>query len=294
MKKVVLIVGIVLAFTGAVTAQTTTKVSKQIKMLPWLNTAVIDANDAAGGLHTYADWTTLSSNLKTSEIQIGMLVSITADKATYRLKSWTTTTALPLYAEWERVGDAVVVADIAARDALLAGTSAGVLSIGTTVIVKDNGSGLVQSYIYTGGGYDFNGDGVTNTADNWYSVTNTAGSGFIYFDQVAPSTTAVTSTKGWDGDGASASLTATSKKLTSIPATTQFALTLGGTTVPQIAVPAAWPNPVFYLNDGTNTTLLTDLWVKSSVTLNGITYQVWVADWSFLKDATGTFNLLVR
>lgn len=297
MKRGVFCIVLTVIVLCAVSAQTT-KVSKQISVLPWLNTAVIDANEAAGGLHTYADWTALSTSMKTAQVKIGMLITILADKATYRLKKWDTTTALPLKGEWERVGDMIVVDNITARNALIVTDNSKVsLAPGTTVIVKDNGSGLVQSFIYAASLFDANGDGTIDTSDVWYSATSTAGMGYVLFDEVEPNTTAVTTTNGWDAGASTPGIgsVAAAVKYSSVPSGVAITLTTGTTKVPQIAVPAAWANPVFYIYDGTTASLLTDCWTKSKATVSGVVYQVWVPDFSFLKDiSSGTYKLYVR
>ena len=298
MKKVILLVGFVLTLTGAAIAQTT-KVSKQIEVLPWLNTAVIDANQAAGGLHVYADWTTLGSTLKTAQVKVGMLVSITGDKATYRLKSWTTTTALPLLGEWERVSDMIVVADIAERNGLIVTDNSKVsLAPGTTVVVKDNGKVVAESFIYAAGLFDANGDGTVKTdgTDNWYSASGTnAGSGYVFFDEAAVGTTTSTASEGWfKGASASGTITVgTTARLSGMPSGVKFSLT-PGSDVPVVALPAAWANPTFYVNDGTNTYQLLGCWVKSYQTIDGISYQLWVADTAFQTSIPVGSSLIVQ
>ena len=299
MKKVILLVGVVLAFAGAVAAQTTTKVSKQIKVLPWLNTAVIDANDAAGGLHTYADWTALSSNLKTSQVQLGMLVTIESDKATYRLKSWLVNSALPTLGEWERVGDMVVVADITTRNGLIVTDNSKVsLAPGTTVIVKDNGKGATELFIYAAGLFDANGDGTVKTdgTDDWFAPNgSSAGSGYVFFEEAALGTTASAAANGWS-KGASASgaiVIGTTPRLTGMPTGVKFSLTAGNN-VPVVALPAAWANPTFYINDGTTTYQLLDCWTKTYQTIDGISYQLWVADTAFEVGITAGSKLIVQ
>ena len=299
MKKVILLVGVVLAFAGAVAAQTTTKVSKQIKVLPWLNTAVIDANDAAGGMHTYASWATLGTNLKTSQVQLGMLVTIEADKATYRLKSWAINTALPALGEWERVGDMVVVADISTRNGLIVTDNSKVsLAPGTTVVVKDNGKGVAESFIYAAGLFDANGDGTVKTdgTDDWYSASGTsAGSGYVFFEEAALGTSASTHATGWfKGAAASGAITiGTTARLSGMPTGVKFSLNAGAN-VPVVALPAAWANPTFYINDGTSTYQLLDCWVKSYQTIDGISYQLWVADTAFETAIPAGSTLIVQ
>lgn len=73
--KLAFIAILMAAFTA--NAQTETRVTKTIKMLDFLNKAVIDANQAKGGLHTVADFGELA-NIKTSRLADGML-AVTAD-----------------------------------------------------------------------------------------------------------------------------------------------------------------------------------------------------------------------
>lgn len=302
MKKVILLASIALAF--AVNAQnSTTKVSKQIEVLPWLNAAVIDANQAAGGMHTYADWATLTTGLKLAQVKIGMLVTITGEtdvnlNGTFRLKSWATNTALPLGDEWVKVGDMVVVADLAARDALINASGAHALhslAPGTTVVVKANGIGVPESFIYAAGLFDANGDGSVTATDLWYSPSsNAASSGYVFIKNQAVGTTTVDQTNGWNGTAVGAIVVGTDPRIKAMPtAGIEYSLS-AGTTVPVIAIPAAWANPTFYINDGTNTYPLLDCWIKSYQTIDNITYQVWTADNAFLTAATGTLKLFVR
>ena len=86
-----------------------------------------------------------------------MLVTITNEttdlnlNGTFRLKTWTTNTALPLADEWEKVGDLVVVATMNDRNQLIntAGThTLHSLAPGTTVVVKANIIGVPETFIY--------------------------------------------------------------------------------------------------------------------------------------------------
>lgn len=324
MKKVILLAGITLAFSVAVTAQT--KVSKQIKVLDWLNVAVVDGNQVEGGLHTYDTWASLNgstgftpgvSPLKKAQIKIGMLVTITnelVDKnlnGTFRLKSWATNSALPLAGEWEHVGDLVIVDDITKRDALIVTDNSLVsLAPGTTVVVNSNSIGVPETFIYAAGLFDANGDGTVKTdgTDNWYSAnSSTAGAGYIFVSQdAAPSATAtVVLTNGVSKAQVTAGAVSTpgaiittgttpDGRITSFPAGgVDFTLTAGDN-VPVVAMPAAWANPTFYINDGTNTYQLTDCWIKSYQTIDNNNYQVWAVDNAFLKDATGVLKLQIR
>lgn len=322
MKKVILLAGITLALTVAVAAQT--KVSKQIKVLDWLNVAVVDGNQVEGGLHTYDKWATLNGGsgatvgvapLKLAQIKLGMLVTITSEtdaslNGTFRLKKWATNTALPLLGEWEHVGDLVIVADISTRDALIVTDGSKVsLAAGTTVVVKSNAIGVTESFIYAAGLFDANGDGLVKTdgTDNWYSPNSStsANAGYVFISQGAtPTATPVVDLTNGVGktqlsSGSTASTPATiavgtDARITTFPITgVDFSLTVGDN-VPVVALPATWNNPTFYLYDGTTSYQLTDCWVKSYQTIDNIKYQVWVVDNSFLKNATGTLSLQVR
>lgn len=303
MKKITLLASAFLAFTIAVNAQNaTTKVSKQIEVLPWLNAAVIDANQAAGGMHTYADWATLTTDLKLAQVKVGMLVTITGEtdgnlNGTFRLSAWGTNTALPLGDEWVKVGDMVVVADLAARDALINATGTHTLQLlapGTTVVVKANGIGVPESFIYAAGLFDANGDATVDATDLWYSPSsNAASSGYIFIKDQAVGTTTVDLTSGYKAGAIATIAVGTDARLTAMPGDVEYTLAAGAT-VPVIAMPAAWVNPTFYINDATNTYPLLDCWIKSYQTIDNITYQVWTADNAFLTAATGTLKLFVR
>ncbi len=98
---------IVLASLNPLAAQE--KLSDKPLAVPaWLNKAIVRANQVHGGHHVYADWTAYASELKTSRVKLGMLVTIlnsdgSGTVQTYNLKTWATTTALPLQSEWEKV-----------------------------------------------------------------------------------------------------------------------------------------------------------------------------------------------
>jgi len=319
---VILLASITLAFSVAVTAQT--KVSKQIKVLDWLNVAVVDGNQVEGGLHTYDTWASLNgstgftpgvSPLKKAQIKIGMLVTITSElidknlNGTFRLKSWATNGALPLAGEWEHVGDLVIVDNITKRDALIVADKSLVsLAPGTTVVVNSNSIGVPETFIYAAGLFDANGDGTVKTdgTDTWYSPSsNVAGAGYIFVSQDAVPSAIPTVNLGNGVAKAQVTTAGTAAatpgtiavgdaRITSLPTGgVDFALTAGGN-VPVVAIPAAWTNPVFYIYDGTNTYQLTDCWIKSYQTIDANKYQVWAVDNAFLQDATGTLTLQVR
>lgn len=320
MKRFTLIVGLaIFAFVGA-NAQTTTKVSKQIEMLEWLNKAVVDGNQVGGGLHSYANWTEVltggTAKLKTAEVKLGMLITLTdaADAGTYRLRAWATPAALPLKTEWERVGDVVVVADIAARNALITGGDDYSLAIGTVVLVRSNTLAVPQAFIYV---ENMDGDANINEdeADSWFTFgDNGASNGYIYFLAYTPlasvysdDISAIAFSKGYyDNAGtptlSTVDLTSADTKFSSLPYVTtnpniiSFDLVTGWTAgnVPAIALPATWAKPSFYIYDGTNYSPLLDCWVSGKKTIDGVDYQVWVADNAFADGATGTLNLIVR
>jgi len=285
MKKVILLAGITLALAVTVSAQT--KVSKQIKVLDWLNTAVVDGNQVEGGLHSYTSWATLGTSLKTAQIKVGMVVTITGEadrnlNGSFRLKTWATPAALPLLNEWEHVGDLIVVADIATRDALLATATAGTttsLAPGTTVVVQANAAAIPEVFIYAAGLFDANGDGTIDPVvtaagtDLWYSLTGNANAGYVFVSQAALGSNTVSLTNGVDKEVVTAAAGAVSApvamvvgatgntRITSFPiGGVNFALT-NDATVPVVAIPATWNNPTFYVNDGTTTFQLTDCWI---------------------------------
>ena len=302
-----LLAGLVLFIVAGANAQTT-KVSKKIEVLSWLNEAVVNGNQVYGGLHSYQSWTdvlTGTPSLQINQVQLGMFISILDDNATYRLKEWDDNTALPLKSEWERVGDVVVVADMTARTALLTAGSAS-LAVGTVVVVKSNALAVPEAFIYV---EDMDGNGTPNEndTDSWYSFSGAGTSnGYIYFVQVAVadpyasdlSSLATSLVGGYINNGsdeatAQATITAaTDAKLSSlVPVTISLA---NSSTNVVIAIPKAWTKPNFYLNDGTSTYSLNDCWVNNTITKDGIDYQLWVADNQFTASASATLSLIVR
>ena len=331
MKKFTLLAGLFLAMVVTVTAQSTaTKVSKEIKVFDWLNAAVVDGNQVEGGLHSYASWAEVSgatAKLKIAQVKLGMVVIIAdgSRSISYRLKAWTTKTALPLISEWERVGDVISVTTTAARDALLTttgsavGTAAvqGTLAVGTMVFVTGSNGSAPDMYIYVGGLIDANGDGTvkpvtaTELTDAWYSLSGaSAASGYVYvevqdFTTSAPTVPGTSTANAYTYDSPATLVipASTNKKFT------QVTLPVGGfsydlvanlaglttTKVPVVYLPAAWGKPSFYIYDGTNYFQLQDCWVKNFVTMtDGAKYQVWTADNNFAFGATGTLNLVIR
>jgi|GEM_PF-2022157 len=348
MKKFTLLVGLVAFLIGVATAQTT-KVSKQIEMMSWLNKAVVDGNQVEGGLHTYANWNEVALNaaadnsssikLKTAQVQLGMLITLTgaADAGTYRLKSWTgynadpASATLPLKSEWERIGDVVVVADIAARDELIDSDPAATdldyaLSVGTVVLVGDNGTGIPGAYIYVGGTIDVNGDGSATATDLWFNLSSSStDAGYIcyldytpvtsvYTDALTATVTSSTLTSGYfatsntDATPVFGTIThGTSVKFTSKPvisAAGSNEITFDLTTIthvsghlPLVAMPKSWGKPSFYIQTGTGTSdysPLQDCWVSREVTIDNVVYQVWIADNDFVEGAGTTLKLIVR
>lgn len=297
MKKNTFLAVVLMALVVTVTAQT--KVSKKIQVLPWLDQAVIDANQAKGGFHEYATWAVLATDLKLSQVEVGMHVYIAADKADYRLKAWATPAALPIVAEWERVGDAIVVADMAARDALDNGTASVAnslrnLSTGTKVLVKANAKGVPEMFIYVNGLVDVNGDANTDGLDKWLSLGGASGAGYLLYGLGAVSAVDVPSaTNGWDG-AAIGTISGSTPRYSGIPASGISITLAAGTTVPVIAIPATWPAPVIYIKTGGVMTLLSDCWLKSHATHDAIDYQVWAGDNAFLTGLTGTYTLEIR
>jgi hypothetical protein len=301
MKRFILMAVVIMAAVVSVSAQT--QVSKKIQVLPWLNQAVIDANQAHGGLHAYADWATLATDLKLAQVQIGMHVYIAgpaADAGDYRLKAWATITALPLITEWERVGDAIVVADIAARDALDDGnaTTASTkraMSTGTKVLVKANAKGVPEMFIYVNGLVDVDGATGLTPADKWLSLSGASGAGYVLYGLGAVNAVdAVNETNGWTGSAIGAIVLGTTARISGIPAAGISISLDAGTTVPVIAVPASWPAPVIYLKTGSTMSLLSDCWLKSHATHDAMDYQVWAGDNAFLTGLTGTYTLEIR
>jgi len=318
MKKVILLAGITLALAVTVSAQT--KVSKQIKVLDWLNTAVVDGNQVEGGLHSYVTWADLGTKLKTAHIKVGMVVTITGEtdrnlNGSFRLKTWAVNAALPTLAEWEHVGDLIVVPTIEDRNALIDATKVS-LSPGTTVVVQANAAAIPEAYIYAAGLFDANGDGtidpvVTSAGtDLWYSLTGNANAGYVFVSQAALASNTVDLTKGVDkatavaaGTSAAAPIAISvgavaNTRITSFPiGGVDFTLT-NDATVPVVAIPATWNNPTFYVKDATTvpatTFQLTDCWVKSYQTIDGIKYQVWAVDNSFLNGSTDALTLQIR
>lgn len=321
MKKFTLLAGLLLAMVVTATAQSaSTKVSKTIKVFDWLNAAVVDGNQVEGGLHSYVNWaevtTGASAKLKIAQVKIGMVITLTdiaGDKsikpASYRLKTWTTPTALPTVKEWERIGDMIVVADIAARDLLITGPANASLATGTTVMVKSNAMSIPELFVYVNGLVDVNGDGSLTATDLWYSLssTSTTSSGYILFDNQPVGTTpaSISASSGfYDGITAAGAVTiGTSKRFTAMPTTLalEYDLVAGITTlnnVPIVALPAAWASPSFYVSDGTGLFQLQDCWIKTYLTIDNTKYQVWTADNAFSNGtagvASGTFKLVIR
>lgn len=315
MKKIILLAGITLALAVTISAQT--KVSKQIKVLDWLNTAVVDGNQVEGGLHSYTNWATLGTSLKTAQVKVGMVVTITGEvdrnlNGSFRLKTWAIPGALPLLNEWERVGDLLVVPTVADRDALLATAIAGTstsLAPGTTVVVQANAA-IPEAFIYAAGLFDVNGDGTvaTDGTDDWYSLTGTgtANAGYIFVSQAALASNTVSLTNGVSEEVVTAAAGAATvpvamvvgaagnTRITSFPiGGVDFALT-NDATVPVVAIPATWNNPTFFVYDGITTFQLTDCWLKSYQTIDNVKYQVWTVDNAFLTAATGTLTLQIR
>jgi hypothetical protein len=301
MKRFILMAVVLIAIAVTVTAQT--QVSKKIQVLPWLDQAVIDANQAKGGLHHYATWAVLATDLKKAQVEIGMHVYIAgpvADAGDYRLKAWATPAALPLITEWERVGDAIVVADIAARDALDDGTlttasTLRAISTGTKVLVKANAKGVPEMFIYVNGLVDVDGAAGLTPADKWLSLSGASGSGYVFYGLGAVNATdAVNETNGWNGTTVGAIVVGTTARYSGIPAAGITISLAAGTTVPVIAVPATWPAPVIYLKTGSVMSLLSDCWLKSHATHDGMDYQIWAGDNAFLTGLTGTYTLEIR
>ncbi len=315
MKKITLLIGILVFLITGANAQTT-KVSKKIEVLSWINEAVVDGNQVEGGLHSYASWTELNSNLQKAQVKKGMLVTITGESATYRLKSWSDTDNLPNKNEWERVGDVVIVKDIDMRDSLLSSsTDTTALSTGTVVLVKSNDLSVPEAFIYV---EDMDGDGTANEDedDSWFSFSGSsnAGSsnGYVYFTSYAVSnaytddisSSSVSFTNGYYSGATTSAAVSGQTKLSAMPSIgadgtgTQVSFDLSSWTsgnVPVVAIPATWNAPSFYIYNGTNYYQLQDCWVMRKRTIDDISYQVWIADNDFITGASSsTLNLIVR
>lgn len=98
MKKQLLL-AVLIGFAGLSLTAQDTKVSKTIKVLDFLDKAVIDANQAKGGMHTVAD-AAARKGIKSSRVTVGMLVSQTDNKTLWRLISGNGSSD----AHWEQIG----------------------------------------------------------------------------------------------------------------------------------------------------------------------------------------------
>lgn len=100
-KNLSLLSTLVLALVITVGANAqTNKVTKPLEMLPFLNKAIVDANQAKGGLHVVADAAARKA-IKSSRLVNGMLVSQLDTKTIYRLVD---ATKPNLDASWEAIG----------------------------------------------------------------------------------------------------------------------------------------------------------------------------------------------
>ena len=296
MKKFYLAASLFLAFTVAGFAQTT-KISKKIEVFDWLDAAVAASNQVEGGLHAYTDWADMSANLKLAQVQVGMLVTLTGENATYRLASWATNTALPLQSEWERFGDMIVVADIAARDALVdpANTALEALSIGTMVMVRSNANGVAETFVYV---EDLDGDGGTTTTDDyWYSFSGSDAASFGYIYLTTVTTGLSGATDGYYAKATAAGAVSGQVKLTELPSTTAITYNILSLSAekPLVALPKAWEKPDFYITTDDGTFQLDDCWAVTYETKDGIDYQVWSCDVALADGYSGTtLNIVVR
>lgn len=277
------LVGIVLiASVSSASAQDLeTRVSKKLKAFDWLNVAVVDGNQVEGGLHVYADYATLLTDLKVAQVKVGMMVVLNGSNGalsagTYRLDAWATTTALPLSTEWKRT-DNVVVANIAARDALSG------LATGTIVAVNDDGTGEKAAYFYDGTDFISLGGG------------GTTGGGFIAVGQGA-----IAYTSGFDGDdlnfnNADVGVIDTSDPTKKISTFQSFEFELtNNSSLPFIAYPKAWNKPSFYINVNGTVYPLTDCWTVTYAIVQNVEYQQWQADVAFADGSTLPLKLIVR
>lgn len=300
-----ILIGVILsiiAFTG--NAQET-KVSQKITLLDWLDAAVADGNQVEGGLHVYQDWARVGSDLKTNQQKVGMLVLvIDADgagkTALFRLNA---TGANRAKKDFTRV-DNMLVASMAARDALLTDPAEAKLKVGTIVSVEADDAGEMASFLYTGLGGD----------KNWIALagggSGGSGGGFIALGQaggVAKPEAGVNYTNGYDISSIDAmapdflkngkinaglDMTDAATKLkTFIPF--EFALN-NGDGKPYISYPKAWNKPSFFITiDGSPEYPLTDCWTVTYDTKQGVEYQEWEASHDFLAGTTTEVLVLI-
>ena len=290
MKKITTILMCVMLVTTAfvVSAQNNeTKVSQQIKVLDWLNEAVVDGNQVEGGLHVYANWAEVGTNLKQAQQKKGMLVTVIDPKgdgngttATFRLTS--APQASVGESDFEILG-ATIVANETARDALTgyAGRIVGVIS-------NDANTKAVYMYIGT----------------EWIEVggSGSASNGLILVGQNAsPATLNATAlTNGFDSNlavpGEAEGVAFGTNELTEF-IEVKFQIIAGE--LPYVAFPESWNKPTFYITDETNEFPLTDCWtVKHNHTFPGssVKYQIWYASSNFTTGlpALETWSLIVR
>lgn len=195
---------------------------------------------------------------------------------------------------FERV-DALLVADIAARDALIddVGVTDAGLAIGTIVGVTSDDSGEFAAFFYAGGT-----DWIALAGGSSYA----AGGGFIAVGQQdAPG---VSFTNGFDSDDSGASMNNTgvgaittsdaAKKIDSFEEF-EFTLTQNGE-MPFIAYPKAWNKPNFFIKIGADPTehTIMDCWTVTYAIQDGVEYQQWKSTVNFTTGASSDMTLIVR
>ncbi len=302
MKKVYFVASLFLVFSVAGFAQTT-KVSKKIEVFSWLDAAVAASNQVEGGLHSYTGWADMTSSLKLAQVQVGMMVTLTdiagdgsVRPATYRLASWTTTTALPLQSEWERVGDMIVVADTTALNNLVDPNDNGLekMAIGTMVMVRSNANSIPETFVYV---EDLDGDGDTNEKDYWFSFSGSDAASFGYVYLTTVTTGLSGASDGYYAGATTSGAITTQGKLSEIPTGTAITYDISSLAaeLPVIALPKAWEKPNFYITTDDGTFQLNDCWEVTYDTKDDIDYQVWSCDVALASDYAGTIlDIVVR
>ncbi|PXY01667.1 hypothetical protein DF185_09370 [Marinifilum breve] len=285
MKKTFLLLISFVAVFGAVNAQN--KITKKLEMSDWVNEAVVDANDVAGGVHTYANWTDLNAENKYKKFRGGMIISVAGDL--YKLAGTATNvTAANKDAiaggQWTYIGPMKTVASTAARLALVPGsgdTDTPMLAAGTVVRVETADG--ATNYVFNGtstGKYDA-GDTTDELKEvYWSNLSSPEVEGYIYTSgALAAKASSISDlTKG--------------EKNTKIPATE---ITLTDEKFVAVAFPKAWGTPSIKIAIGTKMYNLDDCWTVSHETHEGVEYVIWASDVKIKKEvASDEYKILVN
>ena len=157
---------------------------KTISVPSWLNKAIVKGNQIYGGHHIYADWTAYTSEMKTSRVKLGMLMTIldsdgSGTVQTYYLKNWAATTAVPLQGEWEKMKN--TLAEILETD-----NDAGAYQIKNLLDPTDDQDAVTKIYVDNQTG-DAVATPVTNT--EMYAISSPSEGQLVFCTDCSPSGT---------------------------------------------------------------------------------------------------------